>query len=85
MEGSKVCSKCNIDKPLSSYHKYNRSIDGRQNYCKPCKKHWGKVNRPQINERLRYNYATDPKVRAQQAARRAMYRIVNLPDNTHRL
>ena len=33
----KVCSKCNVGKPLSEYHKHAASKDGLQQWCKSCK------------------------------------------------
>lgn len=39
---SKICSKCNEDQPLSSYHKNKDSPDGHQSVCKECKKHYRK-------------------------------------------
>jgi hypothetical protein len=74
---SKICSSCHINKSLSHFHKYNKSKDGRQFYCKSCKKIWGQVNKHQINERVRYRYANDSTVRANKILRAAKQRIVN--------
>ncbi len=38
MEISKVCFKCNIDKPLSEYYKHPATTDGRLGKCKSCTK-----------------------------------------------
>ena len=34
----KVCLKCNVNKSLDSFHKRKDVKDGRQAYCKPCRK-----------------------------------------------
>lgn len=33
---SRVCCSCKVAKPLSEYHRYSRSPDGRQKKCKEC-------------------------------------------------
>jgi len=35
---SKVCARCNIEKPRSQYNKRTVSIDGLNVYCKPCQR-----------------------------------------------
>ena len=34
---TKVCAKCHRELPLSEFHKYKRSPDGHQFYCKQCR------------------------------------------------
>lgn len=41
--GTKKCSKCGRELPLSEFHKFKRSIDGHQAYCKQCRKMSGNV------------------------------------------
>ncbi len=38
MEQTKVCKKCNTEKPLEDFNQQATSKDGRQGYCKTCKK-----------------------------------------------
>ena len=40
---TKKCSKCGRELPLSEFHKFKRSIDGHQAYCKQCRKMSGNV------------------------------------------
>jgi len=54
---SKVCTKCNIDKPLSDYHKQKSGKCGVASVCKLCKleykKQYDKDNRSRNNEYLK--------------------------------
>ncbi len=34
----KRCSKCQVEKPLSDFHKNRKRLDGVQGQCKPCNK-----------------------------------------------
>ena len=46
---SKRCSKCKTDKPVSSFRRDSRRVDGLQNYCRDChnyaNKMWREANR----------------------------------------
>lgn len=50
----KICSKCNISKPLSEFHKVKVGEIPRQRWCKDCKK-------VRQAERERERYANDPE------------------------
>lgn len=47
-EGTKVCSVCKIEKPLSEYYKYSKPADGHEYRCRKChgaqKKRWRERN-----------------------------------------
>jgi len=52
----KICSKCNIKKPLSMFDKNKRNKDGYYGMCKECRKHWVNNNRDKVNAtQRRYN------------------------------
>ena len=38
LSGSKTCANCKIEKSLNSFTMSNRSKDGKDSYCKECKK-----------------------------------------------
>jgi hypothetical protein len=38
MADMKRCSLCKTEKPISSFHRWSRSKDGRRAQCKACKK-----------------------------------------------
>lgn len=48
---SKICSTCNINKPVSEFNKHKSSKDGLRSYCSPC----------QSNYRKKYHANTDNK------------------------
>lgn len=37
-DGSKVCSRCKKELPLSGFYRHPKNKDGRQCYCKECDK-----------------------------------------------
>ena len=46
------CSKCQIKKPYSDFHKDNKRSNGVTRYCKPCKKDYDKHgNNPKLWEK----------------------------------
>lgn len=53
MEDTKICFKCNIDKPLSEYYKHPQMADGHLNKCKSCTK-------KDSNDNFNLKLQTDP-------------------------
>lgn len=52
---SKLCSKCQLDKPLDEFYKQSSSKDGLQSWCKSCLRTWEKSykKRPEVIEARR--------------------------------
>lgn len=40
---TKKCCKCGRELPLTEFHKFKRSMDGHQAYCKQCRKMSGNI------------------------------------------
>ena len=63
MEGCKKCSKCTIEKPISSFSKRLKSTDQLQRLCKSCDNQrslqWKKYNKNHYNIYYREKYAND--------------------------
>lgn len=53
MHGSKVCFKCNIEKPLKEFYKHSGMADGHLNKCKACTKADANRHRSENLERIR--------------------------------
>jgi len=79
-EGFKECSKCGLRKPLESFSKNSRTLDGHQGQCKSCRAAYDKswANRPVVREANLRNmrdtnnarYANDPAFREMTLARK---------------
>lgn len=69
--GTKICSKCKIEKPVSEFHKDKNSSDGYTYACKDCRnakyKEYYYANPEKIKEKVRINreyrkeYYDDPE------------------------
>ena len=63
MEGNKKCSKCEIEKPISSCRKRLKSTDQLQRLCKSCDNQrslqWKKDNKNHYNTYYREKFAND--------------------------
>jgi hypothetical protein len=46
--GSKICTRCNVEKPLSEYHNRAQTKDGKHYACKSCRKEETAARGPQI-------------------------------------
>ena len=59
-KGTKVCSKCGRELPISEYYKESRRKDGLSLYCKECEKERGKKKREAIkNDPVRHQKMLD--------------------------
>ena len=57
---TKACSTCNVDQPLTSYHKKaENKVDGRTNVCKTCCKAYSAKWRGENVEKLRDDKAQE--------------------------
>src|SRR5690606_11612109 len=50
-ESIKRCSRCREVKPLSSFHRREASVDGRQAYCISCREEYYRENRIGVPQR----------------------------------
>lgn len=65
---TKVCRRCSSEKPLDAFHKWNRSPDGHNDWCKDCRKQHHVENRAANAARFSKWYAkpeNKAKVRSQ--------------------
>jgi len=61
---SKVCSKCQQEKPLSEFHNNSNSKDGKHWWCKQCRKEYRQTERGrEVDRRASKKYARTPKGR----------------------
>lgn len=74
--GLKTCPKCQIEKPLSEYHKSKSTVTGLQVYCKPCmsERHgeWRRNNLKKMAEDQKRRRQADPE-RFKDYGRKQMY------------
>lgn len=49
----KICVKCNIEKPLSEYHKNPTYTSGYMGHCKSCRSYLAKIHRENNKEKLK--------------------------------
>jgi len=70
----KRCSKCGRNLPLDSYHRDRQKKDGRQSFCKDCKKDYRKKYNagPEVKERMKEYYAR-PEVKERKKEYRKEY------------
>jgi len=60
----KICCRCEIEKPISEFHKKTSSKDGYDNRCKKCKREYNKMWTNDNREHVRkYNREFTQKVR----------------------
>lgn len=61
---TKVCFKCNIDKPIDQYYKHNQMGDGHLNKCKDCTKK--DVNGRYIKKMKNLDFAEHERIRGRE-------------------
>jgi len=70
---TKICFKCNEDKPLSEYYKHSRMADGHLNKCKICTK-------KDTKERTEINTSTPEGLEKERARHRDKYSRLGYKD-----
>jgi len=53
---SKICTKCEIEKPLNEFVKHKTCRDGRQGICKDCKSKYQKRYNKEYRKDLKYRF-----------------------------
>jgi hypothetical protein len=78
MTQTKVCTKCEEEKPLEEFHKKKSSKDGHRTQCKECKNEAGrkyhKENRDQISKKWKTKYQEN---KGKESERKKKYRQEN--------
>ena len=67
IDGYKVCTKCNINKPIDCYNKCNKTKSGIHGQCKMCKSDYGKsynLKYPEIKKEYSKINAETARIRA---------------------
>lgn len=49
---TKRCSRCKLPKPLDDFDRRNDTVDGRQDYCKECRREYQRDDRLRTREVL---------------------------------
>lgn len=77
--GQRVCTKCQILKPIEDFYKHPSSDGGRDTRCKECVKEMARANRAakaefyRAYDRKRYRDDPDRKARCQEMGKRPEY------------
>ena len=61
-EPTKVCRKCNVEKPLTEFGKNKNSKDGKRSECKACRKKWYADHSEECIERSRVYRLNNPEL-----------------------
>jgi hypothetical protein len=85
----KVCNKCGVEKPITSFHKNQKAKEGRRNTCSSCVVAYNKTyvaaNKEKVAAQMReYHKANRDKLLAQMRAYRERNRDALLPKQRKR-
>lgn len=65
----KICTKCNLDLPVTSFYKTKKTKSGLASCCKTCHGLWAKENRERVNKTAqKYNASEERKAYKKQWA-----------------